>query len=66
MGLSLEREMGAIFVVFGFPPLLFSREVSFMSEVPSLIELLGICLVAALYLAVHFGGIREVCGDERC
>ena len=26
-----------------------------MSEVPSLIELLGICLVAALYLAVHFG-----------
>lgn len=51
--------MRSILVVFGFPPLQFSSKVSFMLEVPALIELPRICLVAPLYLAIHFGASRR-------
>ncbi len=45
--------MWSILVVFGFPFLEFSSQIPFMFEMPSLIELLGVGLVASLDLPVH-------------
>ena len=50
---SFESEMWSILVVFGFPFLKFSSQISFMFEMPSLIELLRVGLVASLDLPVH-------------
>ncbi len=51
--LSLECKVGSIFVAFRFPPLQFSSQILLMPKVPFPIKLLGVCLVAALDLAVH-------------
>ena len=45
--------MRSILVVFGFPPLEFSSQIPFMLEMPSLVELLRVGLVASLDLSVH-------------
>ena len=45
--------MGAVLVVFRFPSLEFSSQIHFMFEIPSLIELLSVGLVAWLNLSVH-------------
>ena len=57
--LSLERQVRPIFVVFGLPSLQLSSEISFMLEMPSLIELLGVGLVASLDLPVHLWAARR-------
>jgi hypothetical protein len=46
--LSLEGQMRAILVVFGFPRLQFSRQFFVMPKV-----LLRVCFVAPLHFAVH-------------
>ena len=51
--------MGSILVVFGFPFLEFSSQIPFMFEMPSLIELLRIGLVASLDLPVHLRAARR-------
>ena len=45
--------MGAIFVVFGFPPFKLSSKIPFMFEMPSLVELLRIGFMAPLDLPVN-------------
>src|SRR5580704_4244059 len=45
--------MRPIFVVFGFPPLQLSSKILFMFEMPSLVKLLRIGLMAPLDLPVH-------------
>jgi hypothetical protein len=44
--------MRSVLIVFRFPPFQFSRQVFFVPEVSSSIELFRVCLVAPLYLAV--------------
>lgn|ERR1022692_1057651 len=56
---ALERQMGSIFVVFGFPFLEFSDQIPFMFETPSLIELLRVGLVASLDLPIHLRAARR-------
>jgi len=51
--------MWSILVVFGFPFLEFSSQISFMFEMPSLIELLRVGLVASLDLSVHLRAARR-------
>ena len=50
---TLERQMGSILVVFGFPFLEFSSQIPFMFEMPPLIELLRVGLMTSLDLSVH-------------
>jgi hypothetical protein len=45
--------MRSILIVFYLPPLQLSSKIFFMPEVPSSIELLRVCLVTPLYLAVN-------------
>ena len=45
--------MGPIFVVFRLPSLEFSSKISFMFEMPSLVELLRIGFMAPLDLPIH-------------
>jgi len=53
--LSVECEMRAIFVVFGFPSLQLSGKIPFMFEMPSLVELLRIRFMAPFDLPIHLG-----------
>ena len=52
-GLALQGEVGPISVVLCFPPFELSRQILFVLERPSSIELLRVCLVAPFYLAVY-------------
>src|ERR1700733_8244875 len=56
---ALERQMGSILVVFGFPFLEFSSQIPVMFEMPSLVELLGVGLVASLDLPIHLRAARR-------
>ena len=49
----------SVLVVFGFPVLQFSSQIPFMFEMPSLVELLGVGLVASLDLPVQFRTARR-------
>ena len=51
--------MGSVLVVFGFPFLQFSSQIPFMFEMPSLVELLRVGLVASLDLPVHLRAARR-------
>ena len=56
---TFERQVGTILVVFLFPSLEFSGQIPFMFEIPSLIELLRVGLVASLDLSVHLRAARR-------
>ena len=51
--------MWSILVVFSFPLLKFSSQIPFVFEMPSLIELLRVGLVASLDLPVHLRAARR-------
>src|ERR1700733_8018480 len=67
---ALERQMGSIFVVFGFPFLEFSGQIPFIFETPSPIELLRVGLVASTFpfTTGQPGGmcLWEMRRSERC
>ena len=68
--LALEGEMRLIFVVFGVPSLRRSSKISFMFEMPSLVELLRIGFMAPFDLPIHLRAtgwyvLARKCGDRK-